>query len=444
MIFWNLAFILILIALNAFFVGVEFAVVASRRARLDLLSSAESSAGRIVRRWLENNDARDRLIAASQLGITVVSLALGAVGENTFEAILEPYFHEITLPPWLEFINRILPALPLVISLAIITSFHVVLGEQVPKVAVLRAPERFALASAPVMAFFSKFFRGFINLLDWSTRQILKMAGLPAQTSHSSMYSVEELKEMMAGPETEGVIEQTEREMLSAVIDFGELLVRQVLVPRTEIIALEADMPLAEVVAQANQHSVTKFPVYEDTLDRVIGILHVRDLLTAIQDPKRHSLTARSLVREALFVPETISVNHLLHEFRARRTHIAIVLDEFSGTAGLVTLEDLVEEIVGEFQDPFDSTPPAFQSMADGTFQVDGLTLIEEFNQHFGLHLVDPNYDTIAGYVLGRLGHIPRLGDVVQDAENKLSFKVTAMDHLRISHLSIAHMDHQE
>ena len=184
--------------------------------------------------------------------------------------------------------------------------------------------------------------------------------------------------------------------------------------------------------------------MYEDTLDRVIGILHVRDLLAAIQDPTRHSLTARSLVREALFVPETISVNHLLHEFRARRTHIAIVLDEFSGTAGLVTLEDLVEEIVGEFQDPFDSTPPAFQSMADGTFQVDGLTLIEEFNQHFDLHLVDPNYDTIAGYVLGRLGHIPRLGDVVQDAENKLSFKVTAMDHLRISHLSIAHMDHQE
>ena len=165
MIFWNLAFILILIALNAFFVGVEFAVVASRRARLDLLSSAESSAGRIVRRWLENNEARDRLIAASQLGITVVSLALGAVGENTFEAILEPYFHEITLPPWLEFINRILPALPLVISLAIITSFHVVLGEQVPKVAVLRAPERFALASAPVMAFFSKILQGIHQLV---------------------------------------------------------------------------------------------------------------------------------------------------------------------------------------------------------------------------------------------------------------------------------------
>jgi len=437
MILWNFVLILVLIALNGFFVGVEFAVVASRRARLDILTGMNGSAAHLVRSWLEKPAARDRLIAATQLGITVVSLALGAAGENTFEALLEPYFHEVQLPPALQFVNRILPALPLVISLTVVTSLHVVLGEQVPKVAVLRAPERFALLAAPVMNVFSRVFKGFIDLLDWATRRILRMVGLPAASPHSSMYSLEEIKQIVAGPEIEGMIEAPEREMLSAIFDFGELVVRQVALPRTEIIAVEADTPLGEVVTLATGVMVTKLPVYEDSLDHIIGILHIRDLLGATQDPSRKNSTARDLAREALFVPETISVNDLLLEFRARRQHIAIVLDEYGGTAGLVTLEDLVEEIVGEFRDPFDVNPPSIQALPDGSALVDGLTLIEEFNEHFDLHLYNPNYDTIAGYVLGRLGRIPQAGDVVESPEDGIRLKVEAMDGLRIAQVSL-------
>ena len=437
MILWNFVLILVLIALNGFFVGVEFAAVASRRARLDILNGENSGAAALVRSWLDNPAARDRLIAATQLGITVVSLALGAVGENTFQVLLEPYFHEVQLPAGLEILNRVLPALPLIISLTVVTSLHVVLGEQVPKVAVLRAPERFALLAAPAMNLFSRVFKGFINLLDWATRSVLRLIGLPAASPHSSVYSLEEIKQIVAGPEVEGVIEQPEREMLSAIFDFGELVVRQVAIPRTEIIAVEADTPLGEVVNLATGVLVTKLPVYEDNLDQIVGILHIRDLLSAIQDPARKNGAARDLAREALFVPETISVNDLLREFRARSQHIAIVLDEFGGTAGLVTLEDLVEEIVGEFRDPFDVNPPSIQALPDGTALIDGLTLIEEFNEHFNLHLYNPNYDTIAGYVLGRLGRIPQAGDVIESPQDGIRLRVEAMDGLRIAQLSL-------
>lgn len=441
----SILLILVLIGLNAFFVGVEFAIVSSRRSRLDIQVDADSRAAALVRAWLEQPAARDRLIAGSQLGITIVSLALGAVGENTFEAALAPYFEEIHLPTSLAFLQSIIPGLPLAISLIIVTSFHVVLGEQVPKVAVLRSPERFAVASAPVMDIFNKIFKGFINLLDAATRGILGLIGIPPSSSHTSMFSLEEFKQMVSGPEVEGMMEKEEQEMLSAIIDFGELVVRQISVPRTEIIATPANADLSSVIQMAAEHSVTKLPVYEEDLDHVIGVVHLRDVLFAVkqvldgsQDAQPRQ-TARDLAREALFVPETISVNDLLIQFRARRTHIAIVLDEFGGTAGLVTLEDLLEEIVGDVQGPFDAAP-AIQAQPDGTASIDGLTPIEDINAYFGLHLSDPNYDTIAGFILGRLGRIPQPGDTVEDPEEQVLLRVETMDRLRISRITLSHL----
>lgn len=439
MIIWNLLLIGVLIGLNAFFVSVEFAAVASRRARLDVLAGTDNRSIRLVRAWLEDSTARDRLIAAAQLGITVVSLALGAAGENTFEELLKPVFAQVQFPAVLAFLNRIVPALPLALSLILITSLHVTLGEQVPKVATLRAPERFALFAAPIMQAFTTAFKWFVNLLDWITRQVLTLLGIPVNTSHSSVYSLEELRQIVSGPEVAAVIEQPEREMLSAVIDFGEMVVRQVVLPRTEIIAISADTPLEEAVRLATRSTVSKFPVFEEDLDHIVGIAHIRDLLAALQSPPSSTCTARELAREALFVPETISVNDLLHQFRARRQHMAIVLDEFGGTAGLVTLEDLLEEIVGDVRDPFDAAPPPIQSLPDGTALIDGLSLITEVNQHFGLHLADDNYDTIAGFFLGRLGRIPKAGDQVNDPGNGITLRVQAMDRLRIARLSLSH-----
>ena len=436
---WYFLLILLLIALNAFFVSVEFAAVASRRARIELLAEEGNAAAHIVKSWIENPAARDRLIASSQLGITVISLALGAVGENTFQALLTPFFDRIALPTSLQHLTSLLAALPLVVSLIIITSITVVFGEQVPKVATLHQPERVAMLAAQPMNVFSAIFKWFIDALDWATRVVLRIFGLQLVGGHSLIYTVDELKQMISESEEGGVLEPPEREMLESVFDFGELLVRQVLIPRTEIIAIEAETKLEEIIATVTQYSYTKLPVYENDLDQIIGILHVKDVLRVMNQPDCQVTTAREMARETLYIPETLPVNELLHQFRHNRQHIAIVLDEFGGTAGLVTLEDLLEEIVGEVSDQFDESNPEIQNQSDGSVLIDGLTLIEAVNQQLELNLADPHYDTIAGYFLGKLGHIPKIGDVVESGGVQL--KVESMDGLRISQLSLVRLN---
>ncbi|MCJ7626443.1 MAG: hemolysin family protein [Anaerolineaceae bacterium] len=437
----NILLIIILILLNAFFVATEFAIVSSRRSRLDLIADSDNRAARLVRAWLDQSSARERLIAAAQLGITLVSLALGAVGENTFESWLEPIFHNANLPSQFAFVESIFPILPLIISLTVVTSLHVILGEQVPKVTALRFPERLALFSAIPMDIFSKIFKVFVNLLDWATRMILGLMGLPPDNPHSTVYSLAEIKEIVSGPEIDGVMEEQEREMISAIIDFGGLLVRHVSIPRTEIIAVEADTNITEVINLAMQHGLTKMPVYEDNLDQVIGVVHLRDLVRSTQEDESNGSTARDLMRDALFVPETITANQLLHHFRIRSKHMAIVLDEFGGTMGLVTLEDLVEEIIGDVQDPFETSLPPIQTLPDGTSLIDGMTLIEEVNEQFKLNLIDTDYDTIAGFVLGKLGRIAKVGDFVDDQDNYIRLKVKEMDALRISQVILYHLE---
>lgn len=442
---FNIIIILLLIALNAFFVAFEFAVVTSRRSRLDLLADSNNRAAKLVRSWIDQPASRERMIAASQLGITVIGLALGAVSENSFQGWLEPFFKNQTIPASLQFLGSVLPFLPLIISLIIITSLTVVLGEQVPKVAVLRAPERFALLAAPFMHLFSATFKWFITGLGWATRGVLSIIGISATSSESSSVSLEELRQIVSGPEVENVIEKPEREMLSAVIDFGELVVRQVCIPRTEIVAVEADASISEIIQTATEHGVSKLPVFEDNLDQILGVLHIRDLLVEIHNNREigtgdNNHTARTLARETLFVPETISVNDLLYQFRVKRMHLAIVLDEYGGTSGLVTLEDLLEEIIGEIRDPFDISPAYIQHQPDGSVLIDGRVLMEEINEHFGLHLEDSNYDTIAGYLLGQLGHIPKTGDIFEDHENNILLKVETMDRQRIARLSLRHL----
>ncbi len=257
--FGSILFIFVLVALNGFFVSVEFAAVASRRARIQVLADAGNRSAQLVQAWLENPATRDRLIAGSQLGITIVSLALGAIGENTVEQILAPYFEHLVLPASFQLLVPIVAALPLVISLIIITSLHVVLGEQVPKVAALHAPERFALLAAWPMRVFTTIFKWFVDILDWATRQILRLFGLQMVGEHLTVYTIEELKQILTDSEEGGVLQTPERQMLDAIFDLGELVVRQVMIPRTEMIAVEADTPLDDIVGLAHNLPTPNF-----------------------------------------------------------------------------------------------------------------------------------------------------------------------------------------
>lgn len=436
----DILIIAVLIAFNGFFVSVEFSAVAARRHRIAVQAKKGNKAAQIVKRWLDNPAERDRLLAATQLGITIVSLALGAVGEKTFEHAFAPWFASLQIPPALKFLQAIMPSLPLLASLTIVTSFHVVLGEQVPKVATLHAPEKFALRAAYPMWLFETVFAWFVDILDWATRVTLRLLGLQPVTEHGHI-GIEELKQLVSETKESGELPES-GQMLSAVLDFGELLVRQVMVPRTEIVAVEADMPLPEVLDLFSKQAVTKFPVYEGELDNILGIIHIKEVVRYWKTAEFEGMKARDLAREALFVPETLPVAVLLHRFRESRQHIAIVVDEYGGTAGLVTLEDLLEEIVGEVGDQFDQEPPEIQPQPDGSFLVDGRTLLEDVNERLSTDLSTPYYDTIAGFVLDRLGRIPKVGDTVE--EDGVRLTVVEMDGLRISRLRIERTEPDE
>jgi len=438
MILFNLILIVVLIALNGFFVSIEFAAVASRKSKIELLAKENNKAAKIVKSWIDNTATRDHLIAAAQLGITIVSLALGAVGENTFEALLEPVVSNLNFPEEWATLTSALSVLPLVLSLIIVTSIHVVFGEQVPKVATLHSPEKFAMAGAVPMKWFSITFKWFVDILDWSTRLVLKTLGLQTGEGHMQIYTVEEIKHIVDESEEVGLLEEPDKEMLHAIFDIGDMLARQVMIPRTEIMAMKDDTSLEECIELAINSPYTKFPVYKNDLDHIIGILYIKDVLRVLQDEKKHKTTAKSLVHEALFVPETLTVKALLEQFRITRQHIAIVLDEYGGTTGLVTLDDVMREIVGEVNDFFDVSQPEIQPMPDGSVVLSGIALIDEVNEELDLHLQEPNYDTIAGYVLGRLGRIPQKGDVVEAEGIRLI--VEEMDGLRIAKLRLVRL----
>ena len=421
----------LLVAANGFFVAAEFSLVSVRRTRIAELVASGNVSAVAVQKAISNPD---RVIAATQLGITIASLGLGWIGEPA-------------LAHWLYPLVRLFPAdiqpdvshsIAAGVSFAIITFLHVVVGELAPKSIALQDPERTSLVVARPTLWTEWVFKPVIMLLNGTGNALLKLVGVKPASGHELVHSVAELKMLVTASAESGVVEEDESEMLHAIFDFGELLVRQVMIPRTEVVAVEADMPLEEVTKLVTENPYTKLPVYEENLDQILGILHVKDLLRLITQKVEYNGTARSLVRDTLYVPETLSVNHLLHQFRDNSQHIAIVLDEYGGTAGLVTLEDLLEEIVGEVHDPFEDETPEIQVLPDGTTLIDGLMLIEEVNEHLGLNLIDPHYDTIAGYVMGKLGRVPKTGDVIESGG--VHIKVETMDGLRISRLQLTRL----
>lgn len=432
-----------------------------RRTRIEeLIQQGNLSAGAVKRAI----DDPDRFIAATQLGITIASLGLGWLGEPALVHLIEPL---IRLFPaaWADVASHSISA---GIAFAIITCLHVVIGELAPKSIALQNPEGTSLVVARPTLWTERLFKPAIWLLNGAGNSLLKLVGVEPAAGHQLVHSVEELKMLVSASEAGGVIEDAERDMLHAVFDFGDLRARAIMVPRTEMAAVSADATLDDVIKLAIQHPFTKFPVYEGNLDHILGIVHTKDLVRVrhaappkgasspaaarLEGPRQGagdmeapvapgkagsptSATVRGIMREVLFVPETIRVDDLLQQFRERRQHIAIMLDEYGGTAGLVTLEDVMEQIIGEVRDPFDKAAPAIQRLPDGSALVDGLTPIDEVNEHFGLKLADPNYETIAGFVLGRLGRIASVGD--ETTADGVRLRVEAMDGLRIARLSL-------
>jgi CBS domain containing-hemolysin-like protein len=427
-----------LVAANGFFVAAEFSLVKVRKTRIDQLVAEGKGAARVVQREI---DHLDNYIAATQLGITLASLSLGWIGEPALAYLIEPLFKAF-LPAGAA--TTAAHTIAIIVAFTIITTFHIVLGELVPKSIALQRAEATALFVARPLMIFNRLFRPFIIMMNGLGNLVVKVFGMQTNANeHGSVHSVEELEMLVTQSREAGVLDQSEEVLLRRVFDFSDKSANSVMMPRTEIVGIPKNITLEELVKVAAEEHYTRLPVYDSSLDNIIGILHVKDLFSVVhQNFSYNGQTAfdvTKIMRKVLKVPETVSLEDLLARMKREQVHLTVVIDEYGGTAGIVTIEDILEEIVGAVGDEFDTVEegqkPEIQALPDGTTLVSGLVTITTFAERFGLSLPDTDYETIAGYVFGELGRTPEIGDKI--AVQNYEIRVEEMDGLRIDRLKV-------
>jgi len=419
-ILWRLAAILALVFANGFFVAAEFSIVTVRKTRIDQLVAEGHRSARAVRRAVSDPD---RYIAATQLGITMASIGLGWIGEPAVALTILPVFS--FMPGALA--ETTAHSIAVGLAFAVITALHIVLGELAPKTIALERPERTALWVVKPTELFMKIFWPFIRLLNGTGRAVVNLLGLPGGDSHSLVHSEEELKMLVTASQEAGVLEEQEEQMLHRVFGFADLTAGQVMVPRTELTGVEASASTDTLLEVITSTGFARLPVYRENLDNVVGILHVTDLVKPLAAGRRE-LNPEALAREALTVPETLRADDLLGAMQRRGTWEAIVIDEYGGTAGLVTFDSLMARIVGDLGG---TAGGRITVHPDGSADIGGLALVKDVNEQFDLQIDEDVYTTVGGYVLGRLGRRPRLGETIEIEGRRM--RVVALDGLRVS-----------
>jgi CBS domain containing-hemolysin-like protein len=424
----RLSVIVVLLLLNGYFVAVEFALVRARRTRLLAMVRAGDPVARFA---VAASGNLARVLSASQIGITAASLALGWVAEDTFGVMLAGALE--SLPVAVEASVRV--TIGGGIALMSVTYLHVVFGELAPRSAALSHPERFAKWLAPPLLAWAWVMTPFINVLNRSAAFVLSLFGQRLGEAHDSVHSPEELRILVEQSEEKGAIETTDAALIDAVLEFSEKNAREVMTPRTNIVAISASATLDEALATVREARFSRYPVYEESVDNIAGMVHARDLLWALSD-RRDGFRVRDAVRPVHVVPGTREVEEVLADFKRTREHLAIVIDEFGGTAGLVTMEDLLEEIVGDIRDEFDdSAEAAAPRAAPGEVLVPGSSAVSDVNAQYGLTVGDGDYTTIGGVVFGALGRLPVAGDRVE--AGGATWTVRAMEGRRIATLAL-------
>ena len=406
-----------LILLNAFFVAGEYGLVTARPTKIAELAEEGNRRARAVLRITEQPP---RFIAAMQLGVTLTSLGIGAVGEPVLSNALEP---------WLA------TALAILLAFFVITFLHVVIGELVPKAIALSYSERTALAvSTPVRGFFILFWP-LIRVLQSSTEFVLRLLRVPVPGSEIDVLSEPELRMLLRRSREYGEIEAQEQEMVYKVFDFADKEVAHVMVPRPDVIAISVQLTPQECLQAVMDSPHTRYPAYRESLDEIAGILHIRDLFAALNTRPIEDVRLEELLRDAQFVPETKDLASLLADFRRTKNHMAVVVDEYGAMEGIVTLEDLLEEIVGEIEDEFDLPDESVEQVDDSHVRIHGTFPIDDFNEQFGQQVPIEDYHTVAGFVFGQLGRAPEPGDVVE--YDGVRFRVLDLEGTRIERLEV-------
>ena len=416
----RIVIILLLVLGNAVFVAAEYSLVTSRRTRLEELAKRGNRRANTALRLL---DEPVRFISTVQVGITVFGILLGALGEPFISSFFD------------DWVSR---GVAFIFSFLILTYLSVVLGELVPKSIALQRAERLALWLAVPLDWLGRVTYPLVWVLQRSANAIARLFGVQPAPAGMTMHTEEDIRLIVAQTEE---IEEAEEEMLYKVFDFADKEAHDVMVTRPEVVALSVDLPPQEALAAVIDSPYTRYPVYRGTLDDVIGILHVRDLFGALYDRGIDKVVIEEIVRPAHVVPETKDLASLLGDFRRQNQHMALVVDEYGAVQGIVTLEDLLEEIVGEIEDEYDLPDDSVERIDDRHIRIHGTFSIDDFNEQFGTDLPQEDYHTVAGFVFGELGRAPQPGDEVH--HDGLRFKVEEVDGQRIERLEVEFMERE-
>jgi CBS domain containing-hemolysin-like protein len=424
--------VVVLVAANAFFVAAEFALVAARRTRIEAMVRRGDRKAKTVRKALQD---LYRQLSAAQLGITVASILLGYVAEDTVAHLFRDWF--AALPRSLNFLTR--GGVASVVAVAVISFLHVVVGEQAPKAWAITHPEGTSRWVAAPLIFFSWITRPFTELLNWSSNLLIRMLGIKSTNpEHDRVHSPEEIRMLVEQSRKTGGLGAGDARLLEGVFEFSEKNAREVMTPRTQIVAMPAGASLAEAADRVAAAGRSRYPVTGESLDDVVGIVHAKDILRGLLTGSDESV--QGISRPPFFVPGTREVEDVLADMKRQKVHLAIVLDEFGGTAGLVTMEDLLEEIVGPIYDEYDEGPVAAPAAGAGALKsgvpiLAGSTEIADVNRVLRLHLEDADYTTIGGLLFGRLGRLPKVGDRV--TLQGATFEILEMDGRRVGRVRV-------
>lgn len=416
--------ILFLLLANGFFVAVEFALVSVRRARIETLAAAGKGSAQAVLRALDHLDA---MLSASQFGITLASLALGAVGESTLAKWLEPFLLRYLPVPTTGLIAH---TIAIGLSLAVITYLHLVLGEYAPKALAIEKAEAISLATARWMEIFYRTFRPFIRFINYSGIRLLRLIGVEFRPGHHPAYSEDEIRYLINLSHQSGLLKKDEKELLHNVFEFSELTAGEIMIPRTQVVAIEEKSTFPLVVGQFRDSGYSRLPVYGESFDNIVGIVHSKDIMPYMLRAQDFDL--RRIMRRAHFLPETARLAEALHQLQRSSVHMAVIVDEHGGMEGILTMEDLLEEIVGDIQDEHDEA--LIERPHDGvqrTFTIDGGLAVREANRDYPLDLPESDeYTTVAGFLIKQAGRLLGPADKVEYAG--VSFTVERVHRRRI------------
>lgn len=418
----NVFIVILLVLANGFFVASEFALVGVRRSRIATLAVAGDKRAQRLLRLIDNLNA---YISATQLGITLASLALGWIGEPAVAHLLEaPLAGRVSEP--------VLDTIAFTIAFSVITFLHIVIGELAPKTLALERAEKTALAISLPMEVFHKVFYYPIRLLDWAGTRTVRLFGLHPSSEHGSIYTAEELRQLVNASRQSGYVAEAEQKLINRVFDFTATEVREAMIPRTAVAALPVSATMAEAKNAFRTLGYSRLPVYHDRLDEVVGVLHRRDLEPYLEQPQPGEFNLKELLHAPVFLPASANLGAVLKQLQASRTHLAFVVDEHGGMEGIITLEDLLEEIVGEIDDEYDEEVRAqIMKEANGTYLLSGMLTVRDANRQLHLHLPEnAGYTTLAGFLLARAGRLLQQGETIEHEGKR--FTVERLDRRRI------------